>query len=89
MFANNSKSTYTIDECFHLFINEENYKLYTNKKVEMSVPLNKKRKPVDRTEYMPFLDFCCLLGDSGSHRNLNIIYRKKTKLFHAGIMWQL
>ena len=56
----------------------------------MSVTLNKKRKPVSQVEQkcIPFLDFYCLLGDSGSHGNLNMIYRKKTKLFHADIMWQ-
>ncbi|XP_015429448.1 PREDICTED: piggyBac transposable element-derived protein 3-like [Dufourea novaeangliae] len=60
-----SENVQTIDECFHLFINQEiidNIVLYTNKKADESMPMSKKWRPVDRIEIDAFLGVLLLAG---------------------------
>ncbi|XP_076669384.1 uncharacterized protein LOC143369394 [Andrena cerasifolii] len=55
----------TMDECFHLFINEEFVHaviLYTTMKANKSMPPNKSWKPVDRTEMDAFFGLLPLIG---------------------------
>ena len=60
-----SEHVQTMDECFHLFMNEEIIQtviFYTNQKAMASMPENKKWKLVDRIEIDVFFGLVLLTG---------------------------
>ncbi|KAK9297115.1 hypothetical protein QLX08_009079 [Tetragonisca angustula] len=60
-----SEHIQTIDESFHLFIDDEiinNIILHTNKKIKECMPPEKQWKPVDRVEIDAFLGLLLLIG---------------------------
>ncbi|XP_076666512.1 piggyBac transposable element-derived protein 4 isoform X1 [Andrena cerasifolii] len=63
--TNKSEHIETMEDCFHLFINEEilhTIIFYTNKKAEANMPPNKKWKPVDSIEIDAFFGLLLLTG---------------------------
>lgn len=63
--TNKSELVETMEDCFHLFINEEimhTIIFYTNKKAEANMPPHKKWKPVDCIEIDAFFGLLLLTG---------------------------
>ncbi|XP_017796105.1 PREDICTED: uncharacterized protein LOC108577462 [Habropoda laboriosa] len=68
----------TIDECFHLFINEQiidTIILHTNNKAHETIPPNKKWNPVDRIEIDAILGLLLMMG------RFRESYERKTDLW--------
>lgn len=88
-----SEHVQTLDECFHLFIDEEiihNIIFYTNMKAIESMPANKKWKLVDNIEMNAFFGLLLLMGRFRESRECkNDLWEKNEALsrrFYTAVM---